>query len=358
MGTSKTIGECLNKRENNFNIIRLLAASTVVFSHAYLLGIGNTKSEPLMVFTRGQATLGHLAVLIFFVISGFLITMSFDKTKNLSYFLKSRFLRIFPGLIFVVLLTVFLLGPLVTAESVGDYFSHWETYTYLTTMLIYQYNLNLPGVFHSAPVNGSLWTLQYEFPFYLVVGFLGIAKLLRKPVAVFLFLLTFAISFMQDPYENTQLTWIPDLFRFFAAGMIFYLYRDKIRISHTFALISFLVVVGTAYYGFFNSLFPIFGSYLVIYFSFVAVSKINRVLEKTDLSYGVYIYAYPIQQTVAEYFQGNPHAALINFLISFPITLLFSYLSWHQVEKRALQLKKRPFLSPKKNRTSIQEARI
>lgn len=343
MNFGKTIHDCLKERKNNFNLIRLLAASTVVFSHAFLLGIGNTKSEPLMIFNHGQSTLGHLAVLIFFVISGFLITMSFDKTKNLSYFLKSRFLRIFPGLIFVVLLTVFLLGPLVTTLSVGDYFSRTETYTYLSTILIYQYNNNLPGIFKGAPVNGSLWTLQYEFPFYLLVGFLGVTKLLKKKVVLLLFVASFVLSFFQNPYENTQLTWIPDLLRFYSAGMLFYLYREKVPLHSMLALLSFLAVLASAYFGYFNAIFSIFGSYLVIYFSFTFISPINKYLEKTDLSYGVYIFAYPIQETVAKYFHGTLQDALLNFLISFPITLLFAYLSWTLVEKKALQLKRIPF---------------
>lgn len=343
MNVGKTIQNCLNKKNNNFNLIRLLAASTVVFSHAFLLGIGNRKGEPLMVVTHGQSTLGHLAVLIFFVISGFLITMSFDKTKNISYFLKSRFLRIFPGLIFVVLLTVFLLGPLVTTLPMGEYFSKTETYTYLSTFLIYQYNNNLPGVFKGAPVNGSLWTLQYEFPFYLLVGFLGVTKLLKKKTVLLLFIGSFALSFFQNPYENTQLTWIPDLLRFYAAGMLFYLYREKIPLHPMFALLSLVAVVASAYFGFFNAIFSIFGSYLVLYFSFTFISPINKYLEKTDLSYGVYIFAYPIQETVAKYFHGNLQAALLNFLISFPLTLFFAYVSWHLVEKKALQFKRIPF---------------
>lgn len=339
----KTIQDCLIEKNNNFNLIRLLAASTVVFSHAFLLGIGNTKSEPLMIFTHGQSTLGHLAVLIFFVISGFLITMSFDKTKNLSYFLKSRFLRIFPGLIFVVLLTVFILGPLVTTLPKGEYFSKTETYTYLSTILLYQYNNNLPGVFKGAPVNGSLWTLQYEFPFYLFVAFLGITKLLNKKMVLFLFIGSFFLSLFQNPYENTQLTWIPDLLRFYAAGMIFYLYRVKIPLHPILAILSLLAVLASAYLGFFNAVFSIFGSYLVLYFSFTFIRPINKYLEKTDLSYGVYIFAYPIQETVAKFFNGNLQAALLNFLISFPLTLVFAFLSWHLVEKKALKFKRMSF---------------
>lgn len=340
MNSNKTIGECLELRNNNFNLIRLIAASTVVFSHGFLLGNGNTKSEPLMAFTHGQSTLGHLAVLVFFVISGFLITMSFDKTRDFSYFLKSRVLRIFPALIIVVLLTAFVLGPLVTKLAIADYFTKPETYTYLTTMLLYQWNNNLPGVFNGAPVNGSLWTLQYEFPFYLLVGFLGVCKLLRKKVAILLFLGSFALSFFQDPYQNTQLTWIPDLLRFYTAGMIFYLYRDKIPLNHWMALFAFVVVLASARFGYFNSLFSIFGSYLVIYLSFISVLSINKKLGKNDLSYGIYIYSFPIQEAIATYFRGNAFAPYLNFIIAFPITLIFAYLSWNFIEKKALQYKK------------------
>ena len=110
----KYIDQCIDSRINNLDIIRFIAATLVVFSHSYPLTLGNNGSEPFAVFSNGQMTFGELAVSIFFVISGFLITQSYDRSKDLIYYMKARTLRIFPGLIFCVILTVFLLGPFFT----------------------------------------------------------------------------------------------------------------------------------------------------------------------------------------------------------------------------------------------------
>ena len=170
----KVHDQCIDARKNNLDIIRFLAATLVVFSHAYPLTTGNNATEPFAVCSNGQMTFGELAVSIFFIISGFLITQSYDRSKNPIYYFKARVLRIFPGLIFCVLLTVFFLGPIFTELNVKDYFKDPKTYDYLKTITLYWIQYDLPGVFQTnvwpGAVNGSLWTLWYEFFFYIVVA--------------------------------------------------------------------------------------------------------------------------------------------------------------------------------------------
>ena len=158
------VSEGLLTRKNNFDIIRFLASLMVVWFHSYPLTLGITGGTDQLAFlTGGQVTFGGLAVMIFFIISGFLITMSYDRSNDLTKFTKARILRIFPGVIFVVLLSTFVLGPLVTNIELKEYLTNFQTYKYLLAMSLYKMQYALPGVFetnvYQISVNGSLWTL-------------------------------------------------------------------------------------------------------------------------------------------------------------------------------------------------------
>src|SRR6266436_7051048 len=106
-------------RQNNFDALRLLAAISVIFSHSFLIAEGTQNNEPLILLTGNQSILGLAGVFVFFAISGFLVTQSFEQTANPLNFLAKRALRIFPGLFTVTLLSAFVLGPLVTNLSLG-----------------------------------------------------------------------------------------------------------------------------------------------------------------------------------------------------------------------------------------------
>jgi peptidoglycan/LPS O-acetylase OafA/YrhL len=341
----------LDSRENNLDILRFISATLVIFSHSYPLTLGHDKSEPLMVLTNNQTGFGHLAVSIFFIISGVLITQSFDRSKDISYFFRSRVLRIFPALIVVVLLTVFLLGPMVTTLSIYDYFTSVETLKYLIltpTLIFVQYDL--PGVFENNPfvgVNGSLWTLWYEFFFYIVVGILGYLKLLNKKIAFFLFIsslicVAFDSFFQSHPFFSFFYSYIK-LFIYFGSGMVLYLFRREIKLNLLFAVFAAIALIIGTYFGFFKIFFAMFGSYLIIYLAFQRKIQFANFSKLGDFSYGLYIFAFPIQQTVT-FYSENKITPFENFIISFPLTLVFSILSWHLIEKRALMLKKTPIL--------------
>lgn len=329
-----------DSRANNFDFIRFLAATLVIFSHSYPLSTGNENLEPLMWLSKGQSTLGDVAVFVFFITSGYLITQSYDRKKDIISFAISRTLRIFPGLIVVLLLSVFLLGPIITSSI--NYFTETGTYTFLASVTLYQFNHFLPGVFEDnifgRAVNGSLWTLKYEFLFYILVGVLGMLNKLNKKTVIFLFLCSFFISFFSLPFGET-INRVPLMFQFFAAGMIIYLFRDKIPLNKCLAYVSIFIIIFSIFAGGFTKVFIIFGSYLLMYIVYSTKFKLHNFSKYGDFSYGLYIYAFPIQQTVT-YFSGGEMNYLTNFIISFPIVLFFSYLSWHLIERPTLKLKK------------------
>ena len=159
----------LDMRDNAFDTIRLIAALLVIVSHAFPL-TGNL-DDPLDWLSGGQASLGHLAVCIFFLISGYLIPASLDR-GTLVRFARKRALRIMPGLVAAVLVCAFILGPLVTAMPRSEYCGAYTTWTFLGNAAFLPVGFELPGVFTGNPspnANGSLWSLNYEVACYVMV---------------------------------------------------------------------------------------------------------------------------------------------------------------------------------------------
>jgi len=166
----------LNRDDNRFDILRLLAAWLVLFSHCYPLG-GRASSEPL-TRTAGIDTLGGVGVAIFFVLSGYLVTLSLERSPHLLEFARRRILRIYPALMTICLLSVVLLGPLLTTLPQTTYWHQRLTWSYLLTASAWIIQFPLPGVFADNPlpsaVNGSRWSPPYEITCYLVLALLSL----------------------------------------------------------------------------------------------------------------------------------------------------------------------------------------
>lgn len=342
-----TIEDSIINKENNYDILRFIAACLVIISHAYPLS--GHMGEFFVLFTKGQQSLGDVAVAIFFVISGFLISQSYDRSNNIIHFIAARILRIYPALIVSILFGALLIGPLVTTLGMREYFSSRETYSYLKAMLLFPMQWNLPGVFEygsdrNTSINGSLWTIPFEVLCYAVVAIIGILKLnKRRNFILFLFCLSFYTLIYLRPYiMGTPKVYWPsfiDLFPFFAAGMIMYYYREKIMISSWYASISFFLLLLSSQFGGFKFVLLFSGTYLIMYFVYHPKIKLHGFSKFGDFSYGLYIYAFPVQQTVT-YFFNSKLSPWLNLAISLPITLALAFLSWHIIEKHAMKLKK------------------
>lgn len=161
-------------KDNNLNLLRALAALSVLLSHSFALSSGSPATEPLRSLIG--MTPGSIAVDVFFVISGFLVTASICRSQSLIDFVAARFLRIFPGLFVMLVLSVFGLGLAMTTLSPKAYLSSSATYSYFAwcLTLFRGVKYELPGVFEANPyrlaVNGSLWTLPYEVRMYAILG--------------------------------------------------------------------------------------------------------------------------------------------------------------------------------------------
>src|SRR6478735_11266458 len=173
------LGDRTSSRDNNFDLLRLLAAWAVLVSHSYAL-VG--EDQPL---TRYNATLGNVGVLVFFGVSGLLITRSWVYDPSPRDFWAKRALRLLPALAAVAVLTAFVLGPLVTAASLTTYFTSWETWVYpFRVAFLLPFGATLPGVFddnvYAGAVNGPLWSLPVEVFAYFGLFVLGVAGLLAR----------------------------------------------------------------------------------------------------------------------------------------------------------------------------------
>lgn len=166
--------------DNNFDTLRLFFAVLVIFSHSFALGRGSDNGEPLFLLTRGQITLGNLSVWAFFVISGFLIAQSWMRSPNPLKFLKRRVARIYPGFIVAALLSALVLVPIAANPAtrhpvaIGSFL--------LQTLRLQVFDA--PPIFiHNAwpnTLNGSLWSVPFEFWCYIGILLLGVAGMLRR----------------------------------------------------------------------------------------------------------------------------------------------------------------------------------
>jgi peptidoglycan/LPS O-acetylase OafA/YrhL len=341
----------MTARQNNFDALRLVAAISVIFSHSFLIAEGTQNNEWLILLTGNQSILGLTGVFVFFAISGFLVTQSFEQTTNPLHFLAKRALRIFPGLFIATLLSAFVLGPAVTDLPLATYLSRLEPYEYVVgNTLLDQTVHELPGVRFvdnavGLEINGSLWTLRCEFVMYLMVLALGLLRLLTVRVA--LVLLVFGMiclhSNMLDEFEKWGwffqiLSGWGWLVGFFAAGMALYKLRHTRIFDGRIALLALAGLALSIPLRQFILFFPVFGCYLALWLALNPRLPVIPAARFGDLSYGLYIYGWPVEEAVMWLSGGRAPWCQV-FLIALPAAAAIAFLSWHLVERPMLRFK-------------------
>jgi peptidoglycan/LPS O-acetylase OafA/YrhL len=330
-------------RDNNFDVLRLVAAGMVIFTHCFFIAEGNEVHEPLVRLSSNQAQLGHVGVFMFFVISGFLVTESYESTGEPLRYLAKRALRIFPGLFAALLVAAFVIGPIVTTLPPWDYLARDQVYAYIVgNTLLNTTTHELPGVLLvnnpvGLEVNGSLWTLRYEFMMYLMVMVLGAVRLLDLRVLLGILALGLACHQVEALGVLDTFGW---LLPFFAMGMVMAKLKDRRIFDDRVALAALLGLALTVAFGQFIALFPLFGGYLTLFLAFDRRLPVLRAARFGDLSYGIYIYAWPVTAMLM-YASGGTARWWQLFLLALPLAALAAFLSWHLVEAPALRLKPR-----------------
>ncbi len=334
-------------RANNINLLRFIAAALVIYYHmALLLG----KSD-YQILDHG---LGAIAVNVFFLLSGWLIASSWTHSASFVSYLIRRIARIFPALIVVTLATVFIIGPLFTTLSLVDYFAAPGTWIYLKTALLYR-PLPLPGVFESLPypsaVNGSLWTIRYEFAMYLLVPFvyflLGRFARARKAIALALFAFLALGHCLISGLGLAAPLICAQGFRlatYFFAGCIVYEFGLLKYFDVQYSVLALLfMLVFAQEEGFLCVPLMVVATMVFVFgFSLAPNPRFARCFSKNDFSYGIYIWAFPIQQVLVQLGGGSPQdSTLFYSLVAFAITLILAVGSWFLVEKPCMAWGKR-----------------
>ncbi len=334
-----------------FAWLRLIGATTVVIDHSSPL----VHPERLTVFPASwHASPGYIALMGFFAMSGYQISDSWERDPSWYRFAFRRLLRILPPLLFVVMFTVFVIGPLVTSLSTADYFGDRQTWRYLVgTSLLFLLQHLLPGVFDSNPypwsANGSLWTLPMEVMGYLlvlVVGLLilfGVSRLILLPVLAGLMVLdgmfgaTFgyqgnAGSLIEVPIGSMVSFLVP-----FAMGMVMHAYRDRIPFRPLAAVLLAAGWLALHWTPVDRYLLAVMASYGAVVLAMHWPKRLENGSRWVFGSYGMYIWAFPVQQLII---MAGVRNQWVLMACAVPAAYLCGLFSWTFVEAPTQRLRK------------------
>lgn len=332
-------------RRNNLDVLRLVAAVLVIISHSYS-ATGN--DEPVAWLDPARQSWGHFGVLVFFSISGYLIAGSWVSDPSVPRFAAKRALRIAPGLFLATALSAWVIGPFVTTLSPGEYFSSLPVLLYppTETLIYFSPSFVLPGIFAHNPMsdlNPSLWTLPIEVSCYVGLMVLMLLRLGRVwvilPVAVL-------VSIVCNPDLHAAIgisvPWSPlfgdvaMLAAAFFVGTALYLLRDRLplRVPVAAAVLAVALLAGFTPLG--DTAAVLLMPYVVLTVGLAVPAIPLGAYRGWDLSYGTYVLAFPIQQTIVHVTRTTEPWVATG--IALPIVLGLAALSWRFVERPALLL--------------------
>jgi len=355
MSDSKITFSAAVSEQNSFDFLRLLFAFAVFISHFGIL----TGANIIFPISSPQGVAG------FFIISGFLITQSYYRSSGLLDYMKKRVRRIVPAYVLVVVACAVFLS-LVSSLSFSEYFGSKTFFKYVAANLSFLNFIqpDLPGVFtaNSYPyINGALWTIKVELALYAFIPLLTLF-LNRKPffvltgVYVASFIFVYGMNYLYNSSGKEFYSILSRQFvgqaRYFISGIILLFYFDFFRknIKYFLPLAAIIFIARYSFISkyyidfqaaniFINILYPFSFAVLIIYFAYY-FKKLACFSIYGDFSYGMYLFHYPVIQTMIYlgWFKENP--ALL-FTVCFVIVLSLSCLSWHLLEKHFLRHKRR-----------------
>lgn len=332
------LNDKINIKSINLSVLRFICAILVIICHAYPLSKGKDCVDPLLYYSNGSISLGMLAVAVFFISSGLLVSKSIERKNSFKEFFKARIVKIFPPLIFTICLSIIILG-FFSELNYLEYFASVETYMYLSYIFMIPSYI-LPGVFlnniYGQVVNGSLWTLPLEVFCYIVLFITFKLNIIKKkylkytilPVSlIYIIIYTINISFF-----ILLRSYINPLFMFYL-GVILYIYKDQIFFSKKLFLIDIFIflisiLLKEAWFGIYFCL-----PYILIYICF-GIKQVSSSLNILgNISYGIYLCAFPIQQAIVSVCGGTMNV-LFNIILSIPISIVFGYIIYYFSEKK------------------------
>jgi len=330
--------------DNFFTPLRLIFASLVVFGHSFAVALRDSSLEPHILY---HYTFSYLAVNLFFIASGFLVTKSMVYRGDAPSFISARVLRIFPALIVHVIFVMIIIGPLATKTPLVEFFSHPDWYLQPFKVLTFiDTDMVMPGTFESNAEDfgsAALWTLRYEVLAYLGTLLVFSFGMLRKKWMVLAQFVLPSLAWMLGDYYGlfTQLpATFESLMRFgiaYGLGATIYAYRDRLN----FSWIALGVLVAASYV--FRETLAVevlvtaVLAWIVFRFAYMKMPSLDWTKRLPDVSYGIYIYHWCVLQLL---YYWMPHLGVLElFALTFPITIGLAALSWYIIEKPALRSK-------------------
>lgn len=337
----------LRPEANNLTLVRLVLASSVIYTHCYWLLSGRSGEDDLSWLLG--APISAYAVDGFFFLSGFLVYASLHRRHRVGAFLLARLVRLWPALAFSILLTV--LAGYAFTSSPESYFSGATLQFLRNNLSLLAPAYNLTGVMcdgRPCVVNGSLWTLPWEARCYLVLGLLALLGLAREKWMVRLVLpVSFGIALLwhvpgvQEAAAarvGRDALYYPEmadrLWTLFALGAAAYIFRDRIRLSWIALVLLFLVNLAAHRWGFNLHIQALLVGYALLCFGFLSARNGAVSGRWPDYSYGMYIFAFPVMVVLGEWRTWESHVLLAG--VTALATLPLAALSWHGVEQPAL----------------------
>lgn len=342
--SARSLATILNSDQNSFNAVRLFAAIAVVVSHSYLLLLAGDHSEPL---DWAPYNLGQIAVNVFFFLSGMMLSRSYALRPDWRRFALARILRVFPALIACGFVVAWVLGPLATTLSIERYFADPRTLLYPFVVPFLFDVATLPGIFqhgfNPGEVNAPLWTIKYELLAYLAFGIasaLGLTQRRRLVlIATIVLGATLTVTLMLHTFEASP---IGSFLRFsfcFALGATAFQYAEHIKMPPLLAAVG----VGAAFalwatpIGAVASIIGFAG--LALLLGGLDLGWLTRSTTRTDISFGLYLYAWPLQQMLLMLRDAEGPWGLALFALPLVGAMGVALASWHLIEKPALRLK-------------------
>jgi peptidoglycan/LPS O-acetylase OafA/YrhL len=334
---------------DGFGLMRIAAAVMVIFAHSFPLSRG--AEDP--TWQRGSVIIsfGSAAVSIFFVISGYLVLSSWMRDPNPLRFAVRRVARIWPGLLVMLLVTTWIVGSAVTTLPLGRYLTDPGTMRYFGGSALLLPVWDLPGVFRNNPgpgVNGSVWSLPIEVFAYAGLALLGPLLVVRGRRRLILAAATAAavvaaVVLTRYALPHPMVVGLAYLLHqnylvFFIGGGLLYFGRARVPLRGPLFSLAVVGLLISLVAGLMLPVF-VFLSYGVMYLSTRRGPVLRRITALGDPSYGIYIYAYPIQQLFA-HLRLAPNEWVL-FAEATVVSVIVGYLSWHLVEKRALEFARR-----------------
>jgi peptidoglycan/LPS O-acetylase OafA/YrhL len=338
---------------NNFDFLRCAMAIVVILSHSWFVLSGVEEAGPWGGLSRFHMDAGDAALNVFFLISGFLVAHSWYHSRGLLDFVRRRALRIYPAFVAAMLVCAFVVAPVASDGTASTVSPRQLVRVAVQTVSLQQYGA--PGMFTGQPapgrVNASMWSIQYEWWCYMGLALAGALGLLRRVrLLTALWALLILLNWFEEHYR-----FMPELGRLdrfigdpgawtrlaplFLSGVLFHHWRTRIPHSGRLAIAALAALaVSFVQPHLINLTVPIAGAYLVFYVAYERRLPLQRFGRFGDFSYGLYLYAFPIQQLLVLWLRPALTPPVV-FALATLLTLPCAVASWYLVERPFLRLK-------------------